>query len=269
MNEEQKRKHLVSSQKWYDMVVSKSKKDNMPMKQIVDNALENYFNSVNSNVNTEVNTSVNSAKSVNTLEENVNKILAMLIAVLASKNGEIIPKTAFFAENGVTLAGGMGRGTIGGGVSFSSSLNPSTSTLNGTVSKDNVQKEKINKKEKNLLQDFENFWKEYPKKEDKKPAWVAFQNAFKRNHSLTLDMLLKAVETQKNGKLQVRPKTAENPDGKKFIKMPSTWLNKECWRDESEDIEAKPVLMNNELKPVLHNGNNDGYGLSLKKCTFS
>jgi hypothetical protein len=124
---------------------------------------------------------------------------------------------------------------VGGSVHNNTLLTPVTSNnLNAVTDlacnrKINILKEKINKKEKiskeNVAQDFEIFWKAYPKKVGKKAALRAFKKAFANIKGLTLDTLLKAIETQKQS-LQWQK------DNGQFIPYPASWLNGERWNDE-------------------------------------
>ena len=75
--------------------------------------------------------------------------------------------------------------------------------------------------------DFENFWKEYPKK-------VGKGLAKRKWDSLSLDQQEKILE--------VLPKHSNQPNWKKdngqFIPHPTTWLNQERWNDEVEVIKT-------------------------------
>lgn len=67
---------------------------------------------------------------------------------------------------------------------------------------------------------FEEFWKTVPNKDGKKPALAAFKKAIKK---ISLDDLITAY------KANVIVCESQN----RFKKNPSTWLNQECWNDES------------------------------------
>ena len=67
---------------------------------------------------------------------------------------------------------------------------------------------------------FEEFWKTVPNKDGKKPAQAAFKKAIKK---ISLDDLIVAY------KANVQVCEAQN----RFKKNPATWLNQECWNDES------------------------------------
>ena len=67
---------------------------------------------------------------------------------------------------------------------------------------------------------FEEFWKTVPNKDGKKPAQAAFKKAIKK---ISLDDLIIAY------KANVQVCEAQN----RFKKNPATWLNQECWNDES------------------------------------
>ena len=158
------------------------------------------------------------------------------------KNGEIEPKTAISAEiSGENHALG---GERGGSFLNNSSVrtNGTLSTLTGTLF--NKEKEKINKKEKKscgsqkadkteLEKDFEVFWERYPLKKGRKPARIKFLAAFKACKGLTLNELLKALETQKQSE-QWRK------DSGRFIPHPTTWLNQERWTDKEASLPQAP-----------------------------
>ena len=67
---------------------------------------------------------------------------------------------------------------------------------------------------------FEEFWKVVPNKDGKKPAQSAFKKAIKK---VSLEDLIIAY------KANVQVCEAQN----RFKKNPATWLNQECWNDES------------------------------------
>jgi hypothetical protein len=70
--------------------------------------------------------------------------------------------------------------------------------------------------------DFEEFWKAYPKKKEKQYAFKAFLKAIKKTD---IEKIMSAVKEQKKTKEWIEE------DGK-YIKHPSTWLNKGCWDDK-------------------------------------
>lgn len=67
---------------------------------------------------------------------------------------------------------------------------------------------------------FEEFWKTVPNKDGKKLALVAFKKAIKK---ISLEDLIIAY------KANVQVCESQN----RFKKNPATWLNQECWNDES------------------------------------
>lgn len=67
---------------------------------------------------------------------------------------------------------------------------------------------------------FEEFWKTVPNKDGKKPALAAFKKAIKK---ISLEDLILAY------KANVQVCESQN----RFKKNPATWLNQECWNDES------------------------------------
>jgi hypothetical protein len=75
--------------------------------------------------------------------------------------------------------------------------------------------------------DFDNFWKLYPKKIAKADALKAWNKATKKK---TADELLKLTKAYAEGKL---------PEDK-YIPYPASWLNKELY-ESVEVAEAKPL----------------------------
>lgn len=97
--------------------------------------------------------------------------------------------------------------------------NPSTAN----VSNKNVQ----------IEQEFEEVWKLYPRKEDKKKAFMAYKTARKK---ASFDEIKKGVETYSN-----HIKTS-NTD-KRYIKLGATYFNGECWANNYEQGEPKEELI--------------------------
>jgi hypothetical protein len=76
---------------------------------------------------------------------------------------------------------------------------------------------------------FESFWKSYPRRVAKGAARSAFVKAIKKT---TLETMLKAITEY----------VAKKPE-KIDYKHPATWLNGECWDDEWEPAQSKaPAL---------------------------
>lgn len=90
--------------------------------------------------------------------------------------------------------------------------NPSTAN----VSNKNVQ----------IEQEFEEVWKLYPRKEDKKKAFLAYKTARKK---ASFDEIKKGVETYSN---HIR---VSNTD-KRYIKLGATYFNGECWANNYEQV---------------------------------
>lgn len=74
-------------------------------------------------------------------------------------------------------------------------------------------------------QQFESFWKSYPRRVAKGAARRAFDKAIKKT---TLENMLKAITEY----------VAKKPEKIDF-KHPATWLNSECWEDEWEPAQAR------------------------------
>ena len=88
-----------------------------------------------------------------------------------------------------------------------------------------IEEKNIIKKEKSKIeQEFEEVWKIYPRKEDKKKAFMAYKTARKK---ASFDEIKKGVETYSN---YIK---ASNTD-KCYIKLGATYFNGECWANTYE-----------------------------------
>lgn len=88
-----------------------------------------------------------------------------------------------------------------------------------------IEEKNITKKEKpKIEQEFEEVWKLYPRKEDKKKAFMAYKTARKK---ASFDEIKKGVETYSN---YIK---ASNTD-KCYIKLGATYFNGECWANTYE-----------------------------------
>lgn len=86
------------------------------------------------------------------------------------------------------------------------------------------EKNIIKKENPKIQQEFEEVWKLYPRKEDKKKAFSAYKTARKK---ASFDEIKKGVETYNN---HIK---ASNTD-KCYIKLGATFLNGECWANNYE-----------------------------------
>ena len=88
-----------------------------------------------------------------------------------------------------------------------------------------IEEKNITKKENSKIeQEFEEVWKLYPRKEDKKKAFMAYKSARKK---ASFDEIKKGVETYSN---HIK---ANNTD-KCYIKLGATYFNGECWANTYE-----------------------------------
>lgn len=88
-----------------------------------------------------------------------------------------------------------------------------------------IEEKNITKKENSKIeQEFEEVWKLYPRKEDKKKAFMAYKSARKK---ASFDEIKKGVETYSN---HIK---ASNTD-KCYIKLGATYFNGECWANTYE-----------------------------------
>ncbi len=86
---------------------------------------------------------------------------------------------------------------------------------------ESLQKNTTEENKQNITDiQFEEFWKTVPNKDGKKPSLAAFKKAIKK---ISLEDLIIAY------KANVQVCEAQN----RFKKNPATWLNQECWNDES------------------------------------
>lgn len=82
---------------------------------------------------------------------------------------------------------------------------------------------------------FKEFWAAYPRKDDKKRAWLKFKSI--KNIKEVFPDIMADVENKKKSEQW-------NKNGGQFIPMPSTYLNNERWNDEEtvtrqNEIESK------------------------------
>lgn len=101
----------------------------------------------------------------------------------------------------------------------------SNSNSNST-SNSNSNSNNKDKKDSEIEQEFEEVWKLYPRKEDKKKAFSAYKTARKK---ASFDEIKKGVETYSN---HIR---VSNTD-KRYIKLGATYFNGECWANNYEQV---------------------------------
>ena len=77
------------------------------------------------------------------------------------------------------------------------------------------------KKDNTAKEGFEEFWKAYPRKVNKKEAITSWNKA----NTPDLEILIQSIEKQKTSDQWLR-------NNGQFIPYPSTWLNQERWADE-------------------------------------
>lgn len=98
-------------------------------------------------------------------------------------------------------------------------------SISNSISKSNSNSISNNKDKKGEIeQEFEEVWKLYPRKEDKKKAFMAYKSARKK---ASFDEIKKGVETYSNY-IKV-----SNTD-KCYIKLGATYFNGECWANTYE-----------------------------------
>ena len=85
----------------------------------------------------------------------------------------------------------------------------------------NIIEDKISKDKIIINEGFEEFWKTYPRKVNKKEAI----SSWKKAKIPSLEKIIQIIEKQKQSDQWLS-------DNGKYIPYPSTWLNKEKWNDE-------------------------------------
>ena len=105
------------------------------------------------------------------------------------------------------------------------------------------QSNKDNKREnEEYIASFEEFWKHYPKKVDKKKAEKIFLKIIKSG-TVTTEQLIEAVEKQKKS-VQWQDVT--------YIPNATTWLNNDRWEDELKMAKSQPKLKNDLSDNMKH-----------------
>jgi hypothetical protein len=119
-------------------------------------------------------------------------------------------------------------------------LNPNGFHLESiSESKDRIGKDRIGKKikekRKNIEEDFDKFWKEYPVKKSKGKAFDVFVRT-----EVPVSVIIDAIRNQKEERRKLLSQKIFIPEWK----HPTTWLNQRCWEDEptqEEDIMKKEL----------------------------
>lgn len=105
------------------------------------------------------------------------------------------------------------------------------SLIRDNKTRDNVRKKSLShssaKPSRLSGEDFETFWKAYPRKESKSQAKKSFSKV-----TAPLETLLQALETQKQSDQWKR-------NGGQYIPYASTWINQRRWEDEAPAQAAK------------------------------
>jgi hypothetical protein len=85
----------------------------------------------------------------------------------------------------------------------------------------NIEGNKKENIEKKIEPDFEEWFRQYPRREAKRAALKAYKHALSRGAT--------AEELRLGAMRYAAIRQRENP---KFTKLPTTWLNGDCWKDE-------------------------------------
>lgn len=99
--------------------------------------------------------------------------------------------------------------------------NPLRESFNESLEYISTKKTASKKSNLEVSEDFQEFWINYPRREAKKEAERAYEKArLSASRSEILSGAMKYFE-------------ARQEQDHTFIKLPATWLNKECWTDET------------------------------------
>lgn len=149
------------------------------------------------------------------------KWVALRIGSVKPVNLKILLDRGFLVEN---LASNLLADTLRS--SYSGSLVTNNTYEEGEYSR----KPASNPASRNSYpEDFEDFWKAYPKKTAKKSAYAEW-----KKHSPDITVCLKAIEAQKVGR-----KWREG-----YILDPDRWIKRGCWDDEVEPERNGPATIN-------------------------
>lgn len=101
-------------------------------------------------------------------------------------------------------------------------------------------------------ENFEEFWQQYPRKEDKAAAFKIYTSIFKKLHKEEAEALQKRmVASAKQYKLML----LSIGSTKRFTKLASTWLNNQCWENE---YEVETTNNNKRMTKLDDKGNASG-----------
>lgn len=105
--------------------------------------------------------------------------------------------------------------------------------------KDKYKNKKEEIRNKNIEEEFEEVWQEYPKKQGKANALKAYIKAIKKgtDKQIIINGLKRYLEYIKIEKIETR-----------YIKQGSTWFNQECWND---DYSIKRDITTSDLAPYM------------------
>src|SRR5262245_29202307 len=93
---------------------------------------------------------------------------------------------------------------------------------------------------------FDEFWRQYPLKKEKRGAYVAFQRAVK-DGATTQEIIAGAMR-------YAAERMGQEP---KYTKHPTTWLNKGCWSDEPSPSAGRSENRNSAVVRLLKMGGVD------------
>lgn len=109
------------------------------------------------------------------------------------------------------------------------------SNMDTQIKLDKIKVDKINTYTSSDNEDFDAFWKVYPRKVGKKDAKKAFEKALK---STDAETMIRAVIAQKSSGQWTR-------DNGQYIPNPATWLNQGRWDDEIQPVDTPAMKLKN------------------------
>ena len=167
------------------------------------------------------------------VSDNQGDLFDMLHEAETQEAGNKAKATHGMEDDGAYGTSWPAAATIPGGSTWASDDTEDTSMVFDTpASRETVQelaiatpkapmKAKKSKKRNDYPDDFEEFWRTYPRHEDKKKAFTVWQTALK--NGATADEIIA-------GAARYAKYRAGEPE--QYTKHPSTWLNGDCWENE-------------------------------------
>ena len=116
-------------------------------------------------------------------------------------------------------------------------------TINKNVKDNNISINNTSINKENYTKEFENFWKHYPKKVDKKKAKEKFIK-LKPDEKL-VELIIKQLE-------RLKDTNDWKKENGKYIPNPSTWLHNKRWEDEFETDTEREERIDKEIMEGIY-----------------